>query len=89
MARYDFQCSKGHVTEYTFAMADVPASVICQHAVGKRTCLLGATRVFAVPTIQFHGRSSFTNSYTGRKRRPNPGDDLPRENDPFAEAMAR
>lgn len=82
MPRYDFQCAKGHVSEHVFGMTMVPATVVCD-------CGASAQRQFAAPTVQFHGRSSFTDGATRRKRRPNAGDDLHREHDPVAAAIAK
>lgn len=89
MPAYDFRCDRGHVTELTYPMATVPSEALCGHVTGTRRCARTAERVFSAPIVQFHGRSSFTNAYTGRKRRPNAGDDLARPHDSFAEAMAR
>lgn len=83
MPRYDYECPTGHVSEQVFAMSGtIPEHVDCD-------CGMRARRVFSMPAIQFHGRSSFTDAVTRRRRRPNAGDDLPRQHDPDADAIAK
>jgi hypothetical protein len=43
MARYDFECSEGHVAEHTFDIGTAPSKVEC-------TCGLPAKRKFATGT---------------------------------------
>lgn len=56
-------------------------------------CLQRAARVFWAPAaIHFKGRGFYATDVKGaqeRRRRPNPGDDLPRQHDPVADALAR
>lgn len=78
--RYDFECPAGHREEHVFAMEDVPAVVDCD-------CGRRAARVFAAPTIHMEGQANKLGS--PRRRRPNPGDSLPRFHDPEAAAIAR
>lgn len=84
MPRYDFRCPAGHVTEHTFSMAEVPAATGC------RMCMREAKRVYQAPAaIHFHGLGFYATDVTGRigrRRRKNPGDDLPVE---FDDAAAR
>lgn len=85
MAKYDFRCSRGHVTEHTCPMADVPVTITCG-------CNRQAKRIFAPPAaIHFRGAGFYATDVTGRihrKRRPNPGDDLHTEFDAPAARIA-
>lgn len=65
--RYDFKCSDGHVTEHTLP-APPPAETAC-------ACGQTARRVFTAPRVPV--LDEFDRKYRMR-RRPNPGDDLPR-----------
>lgn len=86
MPRYDFCCPEGHVTEAIFPMAEVPAEIICPD------CATAAKRVFTPPAaIHFKGPGFYSTDVKGRlerKRRPNPGDDLPVEFDHGAARIA-
>jgi hypothetical protein len=66
-------------------MAEVPAVVTCR-------CNRTAKRVFSPPAaIHFRGGGFYATDVTGRihrKRRPNPGDDLPVEFDTPAARIA-
>jgi putative FmdB family regulatory protein len=81
--RYDFKCKAGHVTERTFGMADVPPDVVCD-------CGRESKRIYQAPAaIHFHGLGFYATDVTSRihrRRRKNPGDDLPVE---FDDAAAR
>jgi putative FmdB family regulatory protein len=85
MPAYDFRCKQGHVTERRFSMADVPSIITCR-------CNRSARRVFAPPAaIHFRGSGFYATDVTGRvhrRRRPNPGDDLPVEFDTAAARIA-
>lgn len=85
MPRYDYKCAQGHVTEHTFSMADVPAEAACGQ------CRRPARRVFAPPAaIHFHGPGFYATDVKGRmhrRRRKNPGDDLPKDFDVAAAAI--
>lgn len=84
MPEYDYACPDGHTTTMVLKMTEAhPATVECD-------CGRNATRVFQAPAaIHFHGRGFTANDFQNRKRRPNPGDDLPRQHDPAAAAIAR
>ena len=72
MPLYEYRCPNGHHTELHLSIHEpTPDSIPCQ-------CDAPAKRVFSkpmVPVLDAH-RARF-----GRRRRPNPGDDLPRQND--------
>lgn len=86
MPRYDFKCRAGHVTEALFPMAHVPPVTSCS------TCKRTAKRVFSPPAaIHFRGPGFYSTDVRGRlgrKRRANPGDDLPVEFDHGAARIA-
>jgi predicted nucleic acid-binding Zn ribbon protein len=91
MARYDFRCPDGHVTEVACSMADVPPTVeclVCSLAQKEVT----AERIFTVPAaIHFKGPGFYATDVKGalhRKRRSNAGDDLPKEFDSGAARIA-
>jgi predicted nucleic acid-binding Zn ribbon protein len=97
--RYDFRCPAGHVTEQTFAMAEVPPCIECPDCpapdASSMESLEGpeiAYRVYQAPAaIHFHGSGFYQTDVTsrvGRRRRPNPGDDLPVEFDTDAARIA-
>ena len=79
MARYEYRCPHGHVTEAIFPMGEAPAEIPCH------TDAHMAQRVFNPPAaIHFKGSGFYTTDVKGRlnrRRRPNPGDDLPKEFD--------
>jgi putative FmdB family regulatory protein len=84
MPRYDFRCpSCGETRESIHPMQDIPLTVVCP-------CGAAAKRVYQAPAaIHFHGGGFYQNDVTSRihrRRRPNPGDDLPVE---FDDAAAR
>lgn len=103
MPRYDYVCPNGHVTERTFAMADMPTHVECdapmdpEDAAGFRLsepiCGQEARRLLTPPAaIHFHGPGFYATDVKGaqqRRRRPNAGDDLRRFHDPDAARIAR
>ncbi len=87
MARYEYRCPLGHVTELVQSMmAPTPATTECQ-------CEETASRVFTAPSaIHFKGPGFYATDVKGtqqRKRRPNPGDDLYRSHDQAAANIAR
>lgn len=74
MPRYDYRCEFcGATIEREFPMAEVPAEVTCE-------CEAPAHRVFSSPAaIHFKGGGFYATDVkgtVGRRRRPNPGDDL-------------
>lgn len=86
MPRYDYRCEFcGATTERLFPMAEVPAEVTCE-------CDAIAHRVYAPPAaIHFHGAGFYSTDVKGalhRRRRPNAGDDLPKEFDHGAARIA-
>lgn len=90
MARYEFLCPDGHLTEITQPMADtVPEQVACADG----PCDQPAARVWEPPAaIHYKGRGFYSTDVKGaqeRRRRKNPGDDLPVGHDPVAAAIAR
>lgn len=66
MPVYEYRCPNGHQTEEVCKAGDAPAVVDCDHA----RCQQRASRVFTTPMMPL------MNCQT-RKRRKNPGDDLP------------
>lgn len=87
MARYDYRCPDGHVTELVLPIGeDLPASTQC-------ICDEPAVRVFTAPAaIHFKGRGFYATDVKGsqeRRRRSNPGDKLARTHDPDAAAIVR
>lgn len=86
MARYDYKCEDEHVCEVTMSMADVVPEVECP------TCGKPARRIFSGPAaIHFKGPGFYATDVKGtlhRKRRANPGDDLPKEFDRGAARVA-
>lgn len=85
MPTYSYRCPEDHQSEQVFKMADVPEHVECE--CGKR-----AIRVWEAPAaIHFHGGGFYSTDVTSRlhrKRRSNPGDDLPIEYDTGAGYIA-
>ncbi len=85
MPTYTYRCPEGHHTEGLFKMSDHPEHIQCD--CGKR-----ARRVFEPPAaICFRGPGFYSTDVTGRigrKRRPNPGDDLHKEFDTPAARIA-
>jgi putative FmdB family regulatory protein len=81
--RYDYRCEAGHTTEAIFPIGEAPERIAC-------TCCEHDTarRVYSPPAaIHFHGPGFYATDVKGRigrKRRPNPGDDLPKEFDTAA-----
>lgn len=88
MPAYDFRCRRGHVTEATFAMSEIPDAITC----GGSSCRCRAKRIFSAPAaIHFRGGGFYSTDVTGRvgrKRRPNAGDDLHTEFDHGAARIA-
>lgn len=86
MPTYDFKCSAGHVTEHVCPMSEIPETVLCEN------CRRRGQRVFSAPAaILFRGGGFYSTDVNGRvrrKRRPNPGDDLPVEFDHGAARIA-
>lgn len=85
MPRYDYRSDDGQVVELQFPMGDAPESLFSPE--------LGLTvrRVYAPPAaIHFHGPGFYSTEVTGRmhrRRRKNPGDDLPKDFDVAAAAI--
>jgi len=88
MALYEYQCPGGHVMELRQAMADpTPSELRCaEHDAA-------APRLFTPPAaIHFRGAGFYATdvkSSQERRRRPNAGDDLARNHDPVAAAIAK
>jgi predicted nucleic acid-binding Zn ribbon protein len=100
MARYEFRCPRNHATEVVAPMSEgAPPSIQCEASVLPLTggpgvrCGEIASRVFTpLAAIHFFGKGFYAtdvNSAQRRRRRPNAGDDLHREHDPTAAAIAR
>lgn len=85
MPAYDFKCPHGHQVERSFPMAVVPVSVVCD-------CGERARRVYQPPAAIHYKCGGFyetdVRSKLHRKRRKNPGDDLPVEFDHAAARIA-
>lgn len=99
MATYEYRCPHGHTVEHVQSMVDdVPRYVFCTTcrddaiAAGADRPMTIARRVFHAPAaIHFKGPGFYATdvkSRVERRRRPNPGDDLPVEHDRFAERIA-
>ena len=86
MARYDFECEQHGVFEHVCGMAEVQETAPCPE------CSQPARRIFQVPAaIHFKGPGFYETDVRGklhRKRRANPGDDLPAEFDADAAKIA-
>jgi putative FmdB family regulatory protein len=86
MARYDFTCPEHGTFEHVCGMAEVEETEPCPE------CGQPAQRIFQVPAaIHFKGPGFYATDVTGRlhrKRRKNPGDDLPKEFDHDAARIA-
>lgn len=78
MPLYDFKCADEHITTVNVGMSEVRPTVDCAH------CQQTALRVFSAPMVPV---LDGWNAKFGRKRRPNPGDDIKRDHDPAAHAM--
>lgn len=85
MPTYSYRCIHNHRSEQVFKMSDVPEHVKC-------TCGQRAMRIWEAPAaILFRGSGFYSTDVTSklhRKRRPNPGDDLPVEYDGPAARIA-
>jgi putative FmdB family regulatory protein len=82
---YSYRCPEDHQSEQVFKMVDVPEHVEC--SCGKR-----AVRVWEAPAaIHFRAPGFYSTDVQSklyRKRRSNPGDDLPTEFDQGAARIA-
>jgi putative FmdB family regulatory protein len=88
MPTYVYQCPHGHETERVQSIHDaLPGRIGCN------VCAHGATRKFLPPAaIHYKGRGFYSTDVKGaqeRRRRPNPGDDLPNTHQPDTAAIAR
>lgn len=85
MPTYSYRCPEDHQSEQVFKMANIPEHIECE--CGKR-----AVRVWEAPAaIHFRGGGFYetdVRSKLHRKRRSNPGDDLPVEFDSTAARIA-
>ena len=77
MALYEYACPAGHHTDAHFDMGTAPDAVDC-------ICGDRARRIFSAPNTSLMGYRAKIN----RRRRKNPGDDLPIGFDDEAAAIA-
>ena len=88
MPRYDYRCPHGHLTEAIFPMSEIPERIVCTRCPDAEA----AGRVYRPPAaIHFKGPGFYTTDVKGRvnrRRRPNVGDDLPKEFDHAAAKIA-
>ena len=87
MPTYEYRCADDHISELRQRMSDpTPTSIECH-------CGAPAARVWSAPAaIHFKGRGFYSTDVRGRqerRRRPNAGDDLYRDHDVDAAAIAR
>lgn len=100
MPAYTYRCPAGHLIEHVQSIHDpLPATIACPVVIvstddaSELHCASHASRVIDAPAaVHFKGPGFYSTDVRGsqqRRRRPNPGDDLLRQHDPAAAAIAR